>query len=191
MLILVLGAVFGVLMGAGSAGAQTDDSGPQAIFGQLDYEDVEVQEDIVVPGVIIEVDGVGTSETDDNGEFRIEVPGPGPYVVTLDVDTLPTSINLRNPENNPLNIEVREGSDQRVLFPLIEGEAASGDDSGGVSFRRVAQLTAEGLKQGLYLAMAAIGLSLIFGTTGLVNFAHSELVTWGMLSSFFFNLKYN
>ncbi|NQY55011.1 MAG: branched-chain amino acid ABC transporter permease [Ilumatobacteraceae bacterium] len=187
MLILVLGAVFGVLMGAGSAGAQTDDSGPQAIFGQLDYEDVEVQEDIVVPGVIIEVDGVGTSETDDNGEFRIEVPGPGPYVVTLDVDTLPTSINLRNPENNPLNIQVREGSDQRVLFPLIEGEAGSGDDSGGVSFRRVAQLTAEGLKQGLYLAMAAIGLSLIFGTTGLVNFAHSELVTWGMLSSFFFN----
>ena len=46
-----------------------------------------------------------------------------------------------------------------------------------------AQLTAEGLKTGLYLAMAAIGLSLIFGTTGLVNFAHAELVTWGMLST--------
>jgi len=73
-----------------------------------------------------------------------------------------------------------------VLFPLVAGEVE--DDSGGsVSFRRVAQLTAEGLKQGLYLAMAAIGLTLIFGTTGLVNFAHAELVTWGMLSTYFFN----
>ena len=35
--------------------------------------------------------------------------------------------------------------------------------------------------------MAAIGLSLIFGTTGLVNFAHAELVTLGMLSTYFFN----
>ena len=35
--------------------------------------------------------------------------------------------------------------------------------------------------------MAAIGLSLIFGTTGLVNFAHAELVTWGQLTTFFFN----
>jgi branched-chain amino acid transport system permease protein len=36
--------------------------------------------------------------------------------------------------------------------------------------------------------MAAIGLSLIFGTTGLVNFAHAELVTWGMLVAYFFNV---
>jgi branched-chain amino acid transport system permease protein len=35
--------------------------------------------------------------------------------------------------------------------------------------------------------MAAIGLSLIFGTTGLVNFAHAELVTWGQLTTYFFN----
>ncbi|MBT8241579.1 MAG: branched-chain amino acid ABC transporter permease, partial [Acidimicrobiia bacterium] len=52
---------------------------------------------------------------------------------------------------------------------------------------RVAQLSVEGLKQGLYLAMAAVGLSLIYGTTGLVNFAHAELVTWGGLATYFFN----
>jgi len=54
--------------------------------------------------------------------------------------------------------------------------------------RRVSQLTLEGLKLGLYLAMAAIGLSLIFGTTGLVNFAHAEMISWGTLMAYFFNI---
>jgi branched-chain amino acid transport system permease protein len=38
-----------------------------------------------------------------------------------------------------------------------------------------------GLRFGLILALAAIGLSLVFGTTGLTNFAHGELVTFGAL----------
>ncbi len=53
--------------------------------------------------------------------------------------------------------------------------------------RQVLQLTVEGIKFGLFIAMAAIGLSLIFGTTGLVNFAHGEMVGWGMLMAYFFN----
>lgn len=35
--------------------------------------------------------------------------------------------------------------------------------------------------------MASIGLSLIYGTTGLVNFAHAEMVTFGGLATYFFN----
>jgi branched-chain amino acid transport system permease protein len=34
------------------------------------------------------------------------------------------------------------------------------------------------------LAMAALGLSMIFGTTGLTNFAHGELVTFGAIIAF-------
>ena len=34
------------------------------------------------------------------------------------------------------------------------------------------------------LAMAALGLSLIFGTTGLTNFSHGELVTFGAIMAF-------
>src|SRR3546814_16485584 len=37
----------------------------------------------------------------------------------------------------------------------------------------------------------AIGLSLIFGTTGLVNFAHAEMVTFGALIAWFFNQTLN
>src|SRR3546814_18162168 len=44
-----------------------------------------------------------------------------------------------------------------------------------------------GINFGLIIAMMAIGLSLIFGTTGLVNFAHAEMVTFGALIAWFFN----
>ena len=46
---------------------------------------------------------------------------------------------------------------------------------------QAAQLTAEGFRFGLIMALAAVGLSLIFGTTGLTNFAHGELVSLGAL----------
>ena len=186
----VLAMMLATFVGS-SAFAQTDDgseggSDELAVFGQLDYEDPDSGDDIPAVGVTIEVDGVGMVVTDDNGDFRVVVPGPGDYLVTLDVETLPDGVNLRNPDSNPLTASVSENRDRRVLFPLILGEADT-DSGGGVTVRRVAQLTAEGLKQGLYLAMAAIGLTLIFGTTGLVNFAQAELVTWGMLSSYLFN----
>ena len=32
--------------------------------------------------------------------------------------------------------------------------------------------------------MAALGLSMIFGTTGLTNFAHGELITFGAIVAF-------
>ncbi|MEO6115101.1 MAG: branched-chain amino acid ABC transporter permease, partial [Pseudolysinimonas sp.] len=37
---------------------------------------------------------------------------------------------------------------------------------------------------GLLLALASIGVSLIYGTTGLSNFAHGEMVTFGALSGY-------
>jgi branched-subunit amino acid ABC-type transport system permease component len=41
-----------------------------------------------------------------------------------------------------------------------------------------------GIIYGLLLALAAIGVSLIYGTTGLNNFAHGELVTFGALMAY-------
>lgn len=196
MLLLGFAVVVLPLLVSSQAHGQSDDSGDDAaveeaegelaIFGSLGYEDPDSGEDVPAVGVVLDVDGVGSVTTDDNGEFRIVVPAAGDYAVTIDPETLPEGVNLRNPDNNPLTASVSDDRDRRVLFPLVFGESDSGS-SGGVTFRRVAQLTAEGLKQGLYLAMAAIGLTLIFGTTGLVNFAHAELVTWGMLSTYMFN----
>ena len=39
----------------------------------------------------------------------------------------------------------------------------------------------------MIIAITSIGLSLIFGTTGLSNFAHGEMVTFGALMAFYFN----
>lgn len=186
LILALLATVSGAFLGSTASAQQGDDSGELAIFGELDYEDLDSGDEVPVAGVSVEVDGVGAVESDADGMFRIVVPGPGEYVVTLDAETLPEGINLRNTDANPLLASVSQNRDRRVLFPLVFGEADQGG-GGGITFRRFAQLTAEGLKQGLYLAMAAIGLTLIFGTTGLVNFAQAELVTWGMLATYFFN----
>jgi neutral amino acid transport system permease protein len=39
------------------------------------------------------------------------------------------------------------------------------------------------------MALGALGLSMVFGTTGLTNFAHGELVTFGALIAFLFNVE--
>ncbi len=46
-------------------------------------------------------------------------------------------------------------------------------------FDQILQSVVNGLRLGLLIALASLGLSLIYGTTGLSNFAHAELVTLG------------
>jgi branched-chain amino acid transport system permease protein len=45
-----------------------------------------------------------------------------------------------------------------------------------------------GLNFGLMLALGSIGLSLIFGTTGIANFAHAEMVTFGAVITLTFGV---
>src|SRR5690606_33732488 len=42
---------------------------------------------------------------------------------------------------------------------------------------------------GLVIGLSAVGLSLIFGTTGLTNFAHGELVTFGAIATWYLNAR--
>lgn len=155
----------------------------------LRYED-EAGERVPVPGVTVSVsregEVVGEGTTDADGEVVVPVPDPGRYTATIDPAGLPEGISLRDPERLTAEIQVSAGQAARVLFPLVSGEAAAG--AGSDTGRRIAQLTVEGIKLGLFLGMAAIGLSLVFGTTGLTNFAHGEMVTWGMLVAYFFNV---
>lgn len=163
----------------------------ETVGTRLRYQNEE-GERVPVEGAFLSVstlDGaeLGTGVTDADGAFSVSVPGPAVYAVTIDVSTLPVGVTLREPDRVTVEVEVLEGRDGRAIFSLISGDAPVMEESGGVTLRRVAQLTTEGIKLGLFLGMAAIGLSLVFGTTGLVNFAHGEMVTWGMLSAYFFN----
>ncbi|RBM15568.1 branched-chain amino acid ABC transporter permease [Prauserella sp. PE36] len=53
---------------------------------------------------------------------------------------------------------------------------------------RALQALVDGIQFGAIIAITAVGLSLIFGTTHLINFAHGELVTIGAVVAFFLNV---
>ncbi len=125
---------------------------------------------------------VGQAITDAEGNWSIVLPGAGDYVVTIDEATLPDGVPLREGSEPFRDVSVREGRANTVLFPLGERVAS---DSGGIRF---VQLTVDGIKLGLIIGMTAIGLSLIYGTTGLVNFAHGEMVTIGAMFAFLLNV---
>jgi branched-chain amino acid transport system permease protein len=134
---------------------------------------------------------VGEAASGADGKWEIPIPKAGTYKVTLDVKTLPSGTELKFKDRSTLNVQVFEGNVRNVLFALTsKGQAAGGGGpSSETSFwERVAQLTFEGFNLGLIIALAAMGLSLIFGTTGLTNFAHGELLTLGALIAYFFNV---
>ena len=146
-------------------------------------------EAIVLEGVqliVTAADGteVGIAVSDAEGNWRLDLPGAGAYGTLLVEDTLPDGAVLRNPDNNPLTFTVNEGDSRPNLFPM--GDAPVATSAGGSV--RIVQLTVDGFKLGLLIAMAAIGLSLIYGTTGLTNFAHGEMVTFGAMTAYLFHV---
>jgi len=173
---------FLVLLAAPAGARQETDEPREAVRGRLvdgEGKPVEGAE------ILVEQDGreIGTAETDENGEWQVELPGAGTYQVTLVTDSLPEGVALRDPDRATLDrVRLRDGQVRPVLFPL--GERA---EAGSATFKRLANLAVEGVRFGLIIAMASIGLSLIYGVTGLVNFAHGEMVTFGALVAFFFS----
>lgn len=174
-------AAFGSLPSSAAAHrGQAPEAGSTAITGVL----VEL-EDRPISGVEIGVSqegvDIGTDTSDEAGRWRVEVPGAGTYQVTLNVGTLPEGVGLRNPDLATLDrVRVREGIEKPVRFLLGERRVERVSVT-----ERLANLTLEGLRLGIILAVASIGLSLIFAVTGLTNFAHGELVTFGALVAWF------
>lgn len=74
------------------------------------------------------------------------------------------------------------GGDEPGLDTAVPGSPTGT----GFSWARFAQQASAGLVFGTLLALASVGLSLIFGTTGLSNFSHGELVTLGGISAYIF-----
>ena len=174
---------------APQADARPQQEPEEAVRGVLRYE-TEGGDDAFAEGVDITVedaDGqeVDTVTSDEDGRWEVALPGPGRYTVTIDTDTLPEGVTLQDEDRTTLTFEMSPGRTRAVLFALTAGfggrELASG-------FERFVRLSVQGIRFGLVLGMAAVGLSLIFGTTGLVNFAHGELVTYGAIVAFLFNV---
>lgn len=139
-----------------------------------------------VEGVTITVgqDGaaIGSSTSDADGNWVVPVPAAGIYQVELEVGTLPDGIAPTDPARMSLSsVEVREGQSKTVRFNLGSGRTTGGSSD----LERFQDLVVLGLKLGAIIALAAVGLSMIFSVTGLVNFAHGEMLTFGAVIAFF------
>jgi neutral amino acid transport system permease protein len=177
--VLVIAGALLALVGVGALPAQADG---ETVQGTLRNAGTPV------PGVKFAATGDGSfsgqATTDAQGKWVIKVPGPGSYKVTLDVKTLPDKVTLRFPDRNPFTTTVNGDQTKSVIFALGADTRVT-ESKSDQALNRFAQ----GLRFGLLIALAAVGLSLIFGTTGLTNFAHGELVTLGALVAFYFNSK--
>ena len=142
-------------------------------------------EGVAVGGVRMLVEGAGYSAetlTSDDGSWLIGVPTKDVYSVTLDESTLPAGVVVL--EGEPTQ-EVELGLSGRVVMNFFIGEGERNE----VSF--VDQFISRfiyGINFGLMLGLASVGLSLVFGTTGLSNFAHGEMVTFGAVAALVFGV---
>jgi len=128
---------------------------------------------------------IGEGVTDSSGSATIPVPAKDDYVVTLDVASLPSGVTLVEGTKTVVNIvkDAFTTNTKRVTF-----FAGTSGESGASLFDRIAQRLVDGVRLGLIIAICSVGLSLIFGTTGLSNFAHGEMVTFGGLMAFWLNV---
>ena len=124
------------------------------------------------------------------------LPTPGDYVVEINVESLPGGRPARRRERGAQLVERRCrrrassarccSTSPRRARPTVGAGRRSGDP-----FVRPGRplCSSTGIKFGLIIGMCAIGLSLIYGTTGLVNFAHSEMITIGAVLTWWLNSR--
>ena len=78
------------------------------------------------------------------------------------------------------------GASEPAEAPSDDGATTAPDER---TTDQLAQNIVNGIAFGLLLALASVGLSLIYGTTGLSNFGHGEQVSFGALLTYFFATK--
>ena len=174
LVVALFGAVMAMLAISAPGVATADEIGTDeydfAFAGNVKYNSEPLED------VLIKVSGNGYEAevvTDADGKWKIGVPEKEKYTITLDEETLPKGVIV---VEGQASVEAEFGltGNKSVNFFLGEGVRNV------VSFGdQLVERIVNGLNFGLMLALAAIGASLVFGTTGLSNFAHGELVTLG------------
>jgi neutral amino acid transport system permease protein len=209
--VIVLTALVGSIVFGLAAAAPAWAEG-EGVQGRLSHDGEPVAG--VVISVFTEDDQpVGSAESEADGSWSVPVPGAGVYRVVLDESSLPEGLvasrgNMREP-NVPI------GRASNILFPLgTEREQPADTETeeptpgeqppeevipedpeadveiitGPGRLDRVVTHIYSGIHLGLIIALAGLGLSLVYGTMGLVNFSHGELVSFGALAAVFFHI---
>ncbi len=193
-LIFACGIALSLVSFGGSAHAATDedDTRPEVIVGAVrdQYKD-DAGKKVVenVPGVEVIITLEGGAETarltsDDKGEFRTEVPEAGNYVIEINPATVPDDMEIVDTTKTPRTITVNPESQATAIFFLGANTTKS------VSrWELLPQALFNGIKLAAIIAICAIGLALVYATTGLSNFAHGETVTFGAFAAWTLNVK--
>lgn len=198
LLLGLLVALFSGLLGAAPAHAAecTPDTTTACVQGVIRLSSGEP-----AVGIGLSLSGNGedqTTETGSDGRWSFAVEEAGSYSVTVDEETLPEGEFLRSVATREVTVEMNNSAG--ALFPLTNDPDAAGGGSAGTgepgtgaetgqsgssasafSWPRFWQQFVSGLRMGLLIALASLGLSLVFGTTGLSNFAQGEMVSLGGL----------
>ncbi|HKS50629.1 MAG TPA: branched-chain amino acid ABC transporter permease [Pseudonocardiaceae bacterium] len=136
-----------------------------------------------VPVQVFDAGGrpVASTTSDRGGRWELTVPRPGRYTFRIDQKALPHGVEVLQGE---VVRDVVPGTLSLVVFRF-------GAQRGGLQTEASAQVLrvlVDGIRFGLVIGITGIGLSLIFGTTGLTNFAHGELVTIGAVVAWTLNV---
>jgi len=182
---------FGLLSVSGvgaSDSAASDYSIIASVQNQTLVQGVTSREPVANASVTVTTPGgelIGTATTDEQGLCTIAVPTRDDYLITLDVESLPDGLQLIDANKFQVSItkDLFTTNTKRVTF--FTGQSGT---AGATETERILQRLADGIRLGLIIAMCSVGLSLVFGATGLTNFAHGEMVTFGGLMAFLFNV---
>ncbi|MFH8252068.1 branched-chain amino acid ABC transporter permease [Microbacterium sp. B2969] len=181
-LIGVLLAAAMVFMGASGAHAAPGDDQEKTDFyfaGVITYQGKPLE------AVVVSVEGNGfkaETKTDAEGKWRLYVPEKGKYTLSVDESTLPKGVIVKG---DSASQEVQFGLTNTKIINLFLGEGVRQTVS---IWDQLLDRLMNGLNFGLLLALASIGVSLIFGTTGLSNFAHGEMLTFGAIMALVFGV---
>lgn len=131
-----------------------------------------------VSGATVEVRAgatvLGTDQTDAKGRWGpIQVPGPGSYLVVAVVGDKRIEVP-KELADSPTALRT-----QNIVISTTESSRATASLGA-----QLLQRAAAGLNLGLLIGLAAIGLSLVFGTSRFTNFAHGENITFGGITGF-------
>ena len=126
---------------------------------------------------------IASTASDARGRWELTVPTPGEYTFQIDQESLPPGVNVLQGE---VVREVAPGTLSLVVFRF--GEQREGLQTSATA--QVLRVLIDGIRFGLVIGITGVGLSLIFGTTGLTNFAHGELVTIGAVVAWTLNVAF-
>lgn len=167
----------------GSPASAEEDEEPSGLESSLRVAGVLIADGQRLAGVDIQVTGGGIDQTvtsDAEGKWEVPVPSKSDYQINLIVSTLPDGVELVDPAATVLEVKAADWltstATRNFKFVGAAVQTLSLTD-------QILQRIVAGLIFGSLLALASVGLSLIFGTTGLSNFAHGEAVTLGGITA--------